>query len=58
MLTLRYSSKTAAAVSAQAPVLVDNLIATMRGDKTLTGRYDGYASCRESLATEFTGGLD
>jgi hypothetical protein len=39
-------SKTAAAISAQAPVLVDNLLATMRGEQNLTGRYDGYASCR------------
>ncbi|GAA5869930.1 hypothetical protein JCM16303_001844 [Sporobolomyces ruberrimus] len=41
------NSKTAAAISSQAPVLVDNLRATMDGvAKTeLPGQYDGYASC-------------
>lgn len=38
------NSKTAAAVTSQAPVLVDNLLATIRG-KELTAGYTGYASC-------------
>ncbi|RYP22865.1 hypothetical protein DL765_001461 [Monosporascus sp. GIB2] len=38
------NSKTAAAISAQAPVLVDNLLATMEGRKP-EAAYDGYASC-------------
>jgi len=41
------NSKTAAAISSQAPVLVDNLRATMDGVKKedLPAQYDGYASC-------------
>ncbi|GAA5932512.1 hypothetical protein JCM1841_000233 [Sporobolomyces salmonicolor] len=41
------NSKTAAAISSQAPVLVDNLRATMDGiaKEALPGKYDGYASC-------------
>lgn len=42
------NSKTAAAISSQAPVLVDNLLASMRGEQ-LNGKYSGYASCRESM---------
>ncbi|KAI1118239.1 FAD/NAD(P)-binding domain-containing protein [Nemania sp. NC0429] len=38
------SSKTAAAISAQVPVLVDNLLSLMAG-KELKAAYDGYASC-------------
>jgi sulfide:quinone oxidoreductase len=38
------TSKTAAAISSQAPVLVDNLIATMDGTK-LNSAYQGYSSC-------------
>lgn len=38
------NSKTAAAVTSQAPVLVDNLRASMEG-KPLPSAYDGYASC-------------
>jgi len=38
------NSKTAAAVRAQAPLLVENLLA-MRAGKALTAHYDGYASC-------------
>lgn len=38
------TSKTAAAVSAQAPVLVHNLLAQMEG-KPLPAKYDGYSSC-------------
>lgn len=40
------TSKTGAAVRKEAPVLVHNLIATMRGEpKSSFKRYDGYASC-------------
>ncbi len=40
------TSKTAAAVRKQAPILVHNLLATMRGEpSTAFKRYDGYASC-------------
>jgi sulfide:quinone oxidoreductase len=38
------NSKTAAAVRKQAPVVVGNLLDLM-GNKTLEGKYDGYASC-------------
>lgn len=38
------NSKTAAAITAQAPVLVHNLIAATKGIKG-TAEYDGYASC-------------
>lgn len=38
------NSKTAAAITAQAPVLVDNLRAAHDG-KELPAKYDGYASC-------------
>jgi sulfide:quinone oxidoreductase len=38
------NSKTGAAIRKQAPVLVRNLLAFMRG-KPLAGSYDGYASC-------------
>ena len=38
------NSKTAAAVAAQAPVLVDNLLAAAEG-RHLRSAYDGYASC-------------
>lgn len=38
------SSKTAAAITAQVPVMVDNLLASMAG-KELKAAYDGYASC-------------
>lgn len=38
------NSKTAAAITAQAPVVVHNLLQLMN-DKLLTGYYDGYASC-------------
>jgi len=41
------NSKTAAAITAQLPVMVDNLAATMGGAKSeeLKASYDGYASC-------------
>ncbi|KAI1496254.1 hypothetical protein F5X99DRAFT_82973 [Biscogniauxia marginata] len=38
------NSKTAAAITAQVPVLIDNLLATMQG-KQPAAAYDGYASC-------------
>ncbi|KAI1124569.1 FAD/NAD(P)-binding domain-containing protein [Nemania abortiva] len=38
------NSKTAAAITAQVPVMIDNLLATMAG-KELKAAYDGYASC-------------
>ncbi|KAI1383046.1 FAD/NAD(P)-binding domain-containing protein [Hypoxylon trugodes] len=38
------NSKTAAAITAQAPVLIDNLLAVTKG-KELKAAYDGYASC-------------
>jgi sulfide:quinone oxidoreductase len=38
------TSKTAAAISAQAPVLVDNILSTLQGSP-LTSTYHGYASC-------------
>ncbi|KAH2982521.1 hypothetical protein KXV25_002160 [Aspergillus fumigatus] len=44
------TSKTAAAITAQAPVLVSNLLRTMEG-KELDSSYDGYTSC--PLLTEY-----
>lgn len=38
------NSKTAAAIASQTPVLVDNLLAAMRGSELKAG-YTGYASC-------------
>ncbi|MFP2899244.1 FAD-dependent oxidoreductase [Corallococcus sp. 4LFB] len=38
------TSRTGAAVRAEAPVLVENLVAVMEGQEP-TARYDGYASC-------------
>ncbi|RWA11283.1 hypothetical protein EKO27_g3842 [Xylaria grammica] len=38
------NSKTAAAITAQVPVMIDNLLAAMAG-KELKAAYDGYASC-------------
>jgi sulfide:quinone oxidoreductase len=38
------TSKTAAAIRAQGPVLVANLLATLRG-QPMRARYDGYTSC-------------
>lgn len=38
------NSKTAAAITSQTPVLVDNLLATIRGNQLKAG-YNGYASC-------------
>lgn len=39
------TSKTAAAITAQAPVLVRNLVDTMNGRTSLQAKYDGYTSC-------------
>lgn len=39
------NSKTAAAITAQAPVLVHNLVAASRGGGRPSAEYDGYASC-------------
>jgi len=44
------TSKTAAAVSAEAPVLVKNLLASIDGTP-LTGHYDGYTSCPLVMGT-------
>ncbi|KAJ2894713.1 hypothetical protein MKZ38_007290 [Zalerion maritima] len=44
------TSKTAAAVTAQAPIMVDNILSVMNG-KEPTEEYDGYASC--PLLTEY-----
>ncbi|ORZ38369.1 hypothetical protein BCR44DRAFT_47532 [Catenaria anguillulae PL171] len=55
------TSKTAAAIAAQSPVLVRNLLAHMSGAATLDAQYDGYTSCplvtgRKSLIlAEFSG---
>jgi sulfide:quinone oxidoreductase len=38
------TSKTAAAIRKQAPVLVENLLSLLKGDP-LAARYDGYTSC-------------
>lgn len=38
------TSKTAAAIASQAPVLVSNLLHRMKGE-TMTASYDGYTSC-------------
>lgn len=39
------NSKTAAAITSQVPVLIDNLLAHQRGETQLKGTYSGYASC-------------
>lgn len=44
------TSKTAAGVTAQAPVLISNMLSAMQG-KDLTASYDGYTSC--PLLTEY-----
>ncbi len=52
------NSKTGAAIRKQAPVVVENIESHL-GDRPLTGRYDGYASCpivtstRDMLLAEF-----
>lgn len=38
------TSKTGAAIRKQAPALVENVLASIRGE-ALTGHYDGYTSC-------------
>jgi sulfide:quinone oxidoreductase len=45
------TSKTAAAVTAQAPVLVGNLLGALEGKEEPALRYDGYTSC--PLTTEY-----
>ncbi|KIM29111.1 hypothetical protein M408DRAFT_329118 [Serendipita vermifera MAFF 305830] len=58
------TSKTAAAITAQAPVLVRNLTDTMLGKTPLVAKYDGYTSCPlltgkgELLLAEFKYGLE
>lgn len=58
------TSKTAAAITAQAPVLVHNLVDVMNGKDTLVAKYDGYTSCPlltgkgELLLAEFKYGLE
>ena len=44
------NSKTGAAVRKQAPAVVENLDAVLKG-RPLTGRYDGYASCPITTST-------
>ena len=44
------TSKTAAAITSQAPVMVQNILRSME-NKELTGSYDGYTSC--PLLTEY-----
>jgi sulfide:quinone oxidoreductase len=39
------TSKTGAAIRKQAPVLVDHLMASLRGTQPRNGHYDGYTSC-------------
>jgi sulfide:quinone oxidoreductase len=39
------TSKTAAAITSQAPVLVSNLLQVIQGEQELKGAYDGYTSC-------------
>ncbi|PWN41092.1 FAD/NAD(P)-binding domain-containing protein [Ceraceosorus guamensis] len=45
------TSKTAAAITAQAPVLVANLVGAMKGGDAALATYDGYTSC--PLLTEY-----
>lgn len=45
------TSKTAAAITSQVPVLVDNLLLSMDGVVDLKSKYDGYTSC--PLLTEY-----
>ena len=45
------TSKTAAAIVAEAPVLVANLLETIQGNGELVAKYDGYTSC--PLLTEY-----
>ncbi|KAG8838791.1 hypothetical protein FRC18_002857 [Serendipita sp. 400] len=58
------TSKTAAAITAQAPVLVHNLVDVMNGKTDLVAKYDGYTSCPlltgkgQLLLAEFKYGLE
>ncbi|KAF8636578.1 hypothetical protein AX17_003389 [Amanita inopinata Kibby_2008] len=57
------TSKTAAAITAQAPVLTENLFSVMDTGKVATAKYDGYTSCPlltgygELMLAEFKYGL-
>jgi len=58
------TSKTAAAIIAQAPVLTENLFSMMETGKISSAKYDGYTSCPlltgygELLLAEFKYGLE
>ncbi|KAJ7097965.1 sulfide-quinone oxidoreductase [Mycena belliarum] len=58
------TSKTAAAITAQAPVLSENLFSVMDSGKLSTAAYDGYTSCplltgyNELMLAEFKYGLE
>ncbi|KAF9264715.1 FAD/NAD(P)-binding domain-containing protein [Marasmius fiardii PR-910] len=58
------TSKTAAAITAQAPVLTENLFSFMDSGKVANAKYDGYTSCPlltgygELLLAEFKYGLE
>ncbi|KAJ6496638.1 hypothetical protein C8R47DRAFT_1114910 [Mycena vitilis] len=58
------TSKTAAAITAQAPVLSENLFSVMDTGKVSTATYDGYTSCplltgyNELMLAEFKYGLE
>ncbi|KIY03051.1 uncharacterized protein Z520_01517 [Fonsecaea multimorphosa CBS 102226] len=45
------TSKTAAAITAQAPILIHNLIQSLEGSQGPTAKYNGYTSC--PLTTEY-----
>lgn len=44
------TAKTAAAITAEAPVLTENLFSVMETGKLSEARYDGYTSCPVSIA--------
>jgi sulfide:quinone oxidoreductase len=58
------TSKTAAAIAAQAPVLTENLFSAMNTGKISNARYDGYTSCplltgyNQLMLAEFKYGLE
>ncbi|KAL0568654.1 hypothetical protein V5O48_013328 [Marasmius crinis-equi] len=58
------TSKTAAAITAQAPILTENLFSVMDTGKVANAKYDGYTSCPlltgygELLLAEFKYGLE
>ena len=47
------TSKTAAAITSQAPVLTENLFSVMDTGKVATAAYDGYTSCPVSVVVLF-----